>query len=166
MTDITNKEYSVIKCDEKGTPRFFYAGHEMWMEPMKLIFEWLQEECPEIEELHGGAFATSGEFAKQGNPSGDGPNGWCRVKFKNGKLGPWVFLKTYDSVRQCITHCAYFGVSKAYYREDFRDALLQNKTDVSKTQNVNESNTESKRKPFYFGNFIPQKWLSKLCQRG
>lgn len=67
----------------------------------------MQEQNPNITEFHIGAFETLGEYVKPGNPDGAfGPNAWCRVKYKNGDLGAWVFNRTYGSAADCAYYCA------------------------------------------------------------
>ena len=92
---------------------------------MKEVFAWMQEQNPEIEEFHFGAFETRGERAKPGNPSGKhGPNAWCRVKFKNGKLGAWVFFNSGSSAADCAYGCASYCASRVRSLAGFRAAVL------------------------------------------
>ncbi|MCQ2581076.1 MAG: hypothetical protein MJ164_02795 [Alphaproteobacteria bacterium] len=92
-----------------GKPATKYRGQNIWDVPyIKECFEWMQAQNPDIEEFHIGAFATPGAGRGQtGNPSsGFGPHAWCRLKFKNGKYGAWVFYRTHGSAASCAYNCA------------------------------------------------------------
>ena len=111
MANIPNTEYITVNKDGifvGGKPATKYRGESIWsIEFVKDAFAWMQEENPNIAEFHIGAFETRGEYAKVGNPSGNyGPNAWCRVKYKNGNLGAWVFYYTYGSAADCAYYCA------------------------------------------------------------
>lgn len=118
MANIPNTEYITVKRDKNGQVGIFvggkpatkYRGEYIYQaDYVKDVFAWMQNQSPEIEEWHIGAFATAGKYAEVGNPSGNfGPNAWCRVKFKNGKLGAWVFRGTYSSAANCALDCAYY----------------------------------------------------------
>ncbi|MBP9999596.1 MAG: hypothetical protein KBT14_02785, partial [Proteobacteria bacterium] len=114
--DIPTDAYITVKRDEKGEVEIYvggkpatkYRGQNIWDVPyIKECFEWMQAQNPDIEEFHIGAFETLGEFARSGNPSsGFGPHTWCRLKFKNGKCGAWVFSITGISAADCALSCA------------------------------------------------------------
>lgn len=151
MTDIPNTEYITINKDGifvGGKPATTYHGEKIWdIYEVKRAFAWMQEQNPEIEEFHIGAFATRGEYAEVGNPSGKfGPNAWCRVKFKNGKLGDWVFSNTLSSAarcaRDCARHCAY--VVRVY--ASFRSAVFGSAMDKGNTKNDNAQSVSKKPK--------------------
>ncbi len=111
MANIPNTEYITVNADGifvGGKPATKYHDQEICnIDYVKEVFAWMQKQNPEIEEFHIGAFETHGEHAKPGNPNGVfGPNAWCRVKFKNGKLGAWVFDDTHSSAAGCAYDCA------------------------------------------------------------
>ena len=146
MTDIPNTEYITINKDGifvGGKPATTYRGEKIWnIDFVKWVFAWMQEQNPKIEEFHIGTFVTLGECAKPGNPDGAfGPNAWCRVKYKNGNLGAWVFIYTSGSAAYCANGCA---TGCAYAVRDyasFRSAVFgsandkQNVKPMAKPQN-------------------------------
>lgn len=112
MANIPNTEYITVKANGifvGGKPATTYRGEYICgMQDVKNMFAWMQEQNPNITEFHIGAFVTLGEYAKPGNPDGAfGPNAWCRVKYKNGKLGAWVFNNAYGSAAYCAHFCAF-----------------------------------------------------------
>ena len=151
MTEIPNDRYITVKRDEKGEivvlvgdkPATRYHGEDIYgMKYVKNMFAWMQEQNPEIEEFHIGAFATRGKYAEVGNPSGEfGPNAWCRVKKKSSSGGAWVFLSALSSADDCATYCAYGCAGDVRARAGFRRALLgsaidkQNVNPMAKSQN-------------------------------
>ncbi len=118
MTDIKNTEYITVNANGVfvgGKTATTYRGQKVYdtdyvkynTDYMKRVFAWMQEQNPNIIEFHIGAFVTPGEYAKPGNPDGVfGPNAWCRVKYKNGNLGAWVFFYAYGSAADCASYCA------------------------------------------------------------
>ena len=134
MANIPNTEYITVKRDKNGQVDIFvggkpatkYRGEEIYeADYVKEVFAWMQEQNPEIEEFHIGAFETCGEHAKSGNPNGVfGPNSWCQVKFKNGKLGAWVFRATYGSAAHCAINCAAGCAHYVRGNVSFRSAVL------------------------------------------
>ncbi len=117
-------------------PATTYHGEKIWnIECVKEIFAWMQEQNPEIEEFHIGAFATEGKYAKAGNPSGKfGPYAWCRVMKKNPSAAPWVFGYTYGSAANCAYYCASNCAYAVRGYASFRAAVLGSAIDK---QNVN-----------------------------
>lgn len=144
MNDIPNTEFITVKRDDKGRvgvfvggkPATHYRGEKIWnIEYVKETFAWMQEQNPEIEEFHIGAFATRGKYAEVGNPSGEfGPNAWCRVKKKGSSSAPWVFFNPYGSAANCAYYCASSCASFVRVNASFRRALLGSAIDK---QNVN-----------------------------
>ncbi len=129
MANIPNTEYITVNKDGifvGGKPATTYRGEKIWnIDFVKRVFAWMQELNPEIEEFHIGAFATRGEHAKPGNPDGlFGPNAWCRVKFKNGNLGAWVFHYTFGSAAYCARNCANDCANCARGGTSFRSAVF------------------------------------------
>lgn len=129
MTDIPNTEYITINKDGVfvgGKPATTYRGERIYnADKVKKYFAWMQEQNPNITEIHIGAFVTPGEYAKPGNLDGIfGPNGWCRVKYKNGNLGAWVFYGTSCSAAYCAAYCAYYCAYRVRYYASFRSAVL------------------------------------------
>ncbi|MBR6837954.1 MAG: hypothetical protein IKM94_00065 [Alphaproteobacteria bacterium] len=134
MTNIPDTEYITVKRDKDGqvgvfvggNPATTYHGEKICnIDYVKEVFAWMQEQNPEIEEFHIGAFKTRGEHAKPGNPNGVfGPNAWCRVKFKNGKLGAWVFYDTASLAANCAHNCANYCARYVRGDASFRSAVL------------------------------------------
>ncbi len=144
--------YITVKRNEKGEvdiyvggkPARTYHGQNIWDIPyIKEVFEWMQAQNPDIEEFHIGAFATRGDkMGQTGNPSsGFGPHAWCRLKFKNGKYGAWVFRRTNSSAADCANRCADYC---AFYVRDyavFRAAVFNapiDKTPQPKTPEISK----------------------------
>ena len=103
MADISNTEYITVNANGifvGGKPATTYRGEEINLpDSVHRDFAHIQTLNKNVAELHALSSETRGERAKPGNPSGKhGPNTWCRVKFKNGKLGAWVFEGAYFSV--------------------------------------------------------------------
>ena len=156
MTEIPNDRYITVKRDEKGEivvlvgdkPATTYHGEEIWnIECVKEIFAWMQEQNPEIEEFYIGAFATRGEYAEVGNPSGEfGPNAWCRVKKKGSSASPWVFHYTYGSAAYCANDCAIYCARYVRGYESFRDAVFGAAIDKGNTKNDNAQSVSKKPK--------------------
>ncbi|MBP9999589.1 MAG: hypothetical protein KBT14_02745, partial [Proteobacteria bacterium] len=126
-----------------GKPARKYLGYNIWDVPyIKEFFAWMQGQNPDIEEFHIGAFETPGEFARSGNPSsGFGPHAWCRLKFKNGKYGAWVFYDTYGSAAFCANDCAYRCAGYVRSRTGFCTAVFNapiDKTSQPKTPMENK----------------------------
>lgn len=126
MVDIPNTEYITVNKDGifvGGKPATTYRDEDICgMQDVENMFAWMQKQNPEIEEFHIGAFET--QHAKPGNPNGVfGPNAWCRVKFKNGKLGAWVFDYAYGSADICASHCAADCANLVRYSAGFRAAV-------------------------------------------
>ena len=116
MVDIPNTEYITVKRDENGAvdvfvggkPATHYRGAEISdINYVKNTFVWMQEQNPNITELHVLSSKTSGGYAKVGNPSSThGRYAWCRVKNNDGKLGGWVFTCEYVSAAfSCVLLC-------------------------------------------------------------
>ena len=136
MANIPNTEYITVNANGifvGGKPATTYRGQKTYdtdyvkynTDYMKKVFAWMQKQNPEIEEFHIGAFKTRGERAKPGNPNGVfGPNAWCRVKFKNGKLGAWVFRYTSGSAASCAYACANDCAYDVRDYASFRSAVL------------------------------------------
>lgn len=134
MVDIPNTEYITVKRDKNGQVGIFvggkpattYRGEKIYnADKVKKYFAWMQEQNPNITEIHIGAFETPGEYAKPGNPDGIfGPNGWCRVKFENGKLGAWVFYYTSSSAANCAGYCAINCAEFVRHYASFRSAVF------------------------------------------
>ena len=127
--DIPNTEYITVNKDGifvGGKPATTYRGERIYnADKVKKYFAWMQEQNPNITEFHIGAFVTLGEYAKPGNPDGAfGPNGWCRVKYKNGNLGAWVFYYTSSSAANCAGYCAINCADCVRHYAPFRSAMF------------------------------------------
>lgn len=156
MTEIPNDRYITVKRDEKSEivvlvgdkPATTYHGEKIWyIEFVKEIFAWMQEQNPEIEEFHIGAFATRGKYAEVGNPSGEiGPNAWCRVKKKGSSAAPWVFNFTLSSAVSCAHDCAYYCASRVRFNALFRSVVLGLAIDKGNTKNDNAQSVLKKPK--------------------
>ena len=117
MANIPNTKYITVKRDENGAvgvfvggkPATTYRGVIIYDKSyVKDIFAWIQEQNPNITELHVLSSKTSGGYATVGNPSPEhGSNAWCRVKNNDGKLGGWGFCSTYTSATDCANDCAF-----------------------------------------------------------
>ena len=116
MADIPNTKYITVKRNKNGAvgvfvggkPATHYRGQEIYdINYVKDTFAGIQEQNPNITELHVLSSNTSGEFAMVGNPSSTpGRYAWCRVKNNDGKLGGWVFDYAYASATNCANYCA------------------------------------------------------------
>jgi hypothetical protein len=98
----------------------------------------MQREKPEVKELHVGAFKTKGACAETGNPTKEfGPNAWCRVKLSDGRVGPWVFWRTYNSAANCAVFGAYACCNSVRHGFGISSAVLEfakaNKADAKKS---------------------------------
>ena len=129
MADISNTEYITVNADGisvGGKPATTYRVARIYnADKVKKYFAWMQEQNPNITEIHIGAFVTPGKYAKPGNPDGIfGPNGWCRVKYKNGNLAEWVFYNTYGAAADCAYSCAYNCASLVRDHASFRSAVF------------------------------------------
>ena len=92
---------------------------------VKYTFAGVQEQNPNITELHVLSSETSGGYAMVGNPSPEhGRYAWCRVKNNDGKLGGWVFSYAYESAAGCADNCASDCADNVRARAAFRRAVL------------------------------------------
>ena len=156
MTEIPNDRYITVKRDEKGEivvlvgdkPATTYHGEKIWnIEFVKETFAWMQEQNPEIEEFHIGAFATRGKYAEVGNPSGEfGPNLWCRVKKKGSSSASWVFSNPYGSAAYCAYDCASYCAYGVRRNAAFRSAVFGSAMDKGNTKNDNAQSVSKKPK--------------------
>lgn len=146
MTDIPNTEYITINKNGifvGGKPATTYRGEEIYYaDYTKEVLILVQEQNPNIAEFHIGAFATQGRYAKSGNPDWKpGLYAWCRVKYKNGNLGAWVFNGTYASAALCANYCAfrcaYFVRNDADFRAAVFGATIEKQDTKSKTEAEN-----------------------------
>ena len=145
MANIPNKRYITVNANGifvGGKPATTYRGEYICgMQDVKNMFAWMQEQNPEIKEFHIGAFETLGEYVKPGNPDGAfGPNAWCRVKYKNGKFGAWVFNLTDYSAALCAYYCAsicaYFVRNYASFRSAVFGGAANEKQNSQPKQNA------------------------------
>ena len=156
MTEIPNDKYITVKRNADGEivvlvgdkPATEYHGREIYdIEYVKKTFAWMQEQNPEIEEFHIGAFATAGEYAEAGNPDGKfGRNAWCRVKKKGASAAPWVFYHTSGSAGNCAYLCAYLCASGVRDYASFRSAVLGSAIHKGNTKNDNAQSVSKKPK--------------------
>ena len=116
MAVIPDTEYITVKREKDrvgifvgGKPATDYRGVIIYdINYVKNIFAWIQEQNPDITELHVLLSKTSGRYATVGNPSPEhGRYAWCRVKNNDGKLGGWVFTCEYVSAAFSASYCAY-----------------------------------------------------------
>ena len=133
MAVIPDTEYITVKREKDrvgifvgGKPATYYRGVIIYdINYVKNIFAWIQEQNPDITELHVLLSKTSGRYATVGNPSPEhGRYAWCRVKNKGGELGGWVFALARKSVYDCARYCAYFCASHVRSDDAFRRAVL------------------------------------------
>ena len=141
MADVPNTAYITVKRDENGAvdvfvggkPATTYRGVKIYdINYVKNAFAWIQKQNPNITELHVLSSETSGGYAMVGNPSPEhGSNAWCRVKYKDGQFGGWVFAlartSAWDCAYYCAYNCAYYVRADAVFRRAdaaFRRAVL------------------------------------------
>ncbi|MBP5795200.1 MAG: hypothetical protein J6W41_04260 [Alphaproteobacteria bacterium] len=129
MANIPNTEYITVNAKGifvGGKPATTYRGEKICdIDCVERVFAWVQEQNPNIAEFHIGAFVTPGKRAKPGNPDGAfGPNAWCRVKYKNGKFGAWVFNLTDYSAALCAYYCASICALFVRNYASFRSAVF------------------------------------------
>ena len=134
MSDIPNTEYITVKRDKKGQVGIFvggkpatkYRGEDIYdIEYVKNIFKWMQGQNSEIAEFHIMSSETRGKHAVAGNPSEKhGPNAWCRAKFNNGRVSPWVFVTEYYLMNECASRCAYQSLDNVRISAQMRSAVL------------------------------------------
>ena len=107
-------------------------------------FKSVQSRIPDIEEIHAGAFDTTGERNKQGFPSGKiGANLWCRIKLKgkDATYNPWVFRETSYAVGSCVSNAGLYCVKQLTNEPDFASAVLQAaNTDSKKLEQQQKTN--------------------------
>ncbi len=116
MANIPNTKYITVKRGDDaqvgifvgGKPATEYRGVKIYdIDYVKDAIAWIQEQNPNITELHVLSSKTSGGYATVGNPSPEhGRYAWCRVKNNDGKLGGWVFDYAYASATNCANYCA------------------------------------------------------------
>ncbi len=150
MADVPNTAYITVKRDENGAvdvfvggkPATTYRGVKIYdINYLKDTFVWMQEQNPNITELHVLSSKTSGEHAKVGNPSPEhGRYAWCRVKNNDGKLGGWVFGAARTSAAYCAYDCAFSVRAYAAFRQAVLGTAFDNgplgSIDWSKYQGV------------------------------
>ena len=129
MVDIPNTEYITINKDGVfvgGKPATTYRGVKIYgINYVNDALAWIQEQNPNITELHVLSSNASGKFATVGNPSSTcGRYAWCRVKYIDGKLGDWVFYYAYTSAADCAFNCALGCAYDVRADAAFRRAVL------------------------------------------
>ena len=134
MAVIPDTEYITVKRDENGAvdvfvggkPAIKYRGEDICgMQSVKNMFAGIQEQNPNITELHVLSSKTSGGYCMVGNPSPErGRYAWCRVKNNDGKLGGWGFCSTYTSATDCANDCAFNCARNVRADAAFRRAVL------------------------------------------
>jgi len=134
MAVIPDTEYITVKRGDDaqvgifvgGKPATHYHGQEIYdINYVKDTFAVIQEQNPNVTELHVLSSKTWGECDTVGNPSSTpGRYAWCRVKNNDGKLGGWVFDHAYTSASDCASFCASFCASYVQADAAFRRAVL------------------------------------------
>ena len=129
MVDIPNTEYITINKDGVfvgGKPATTYRGVKIYgINYVQDALAWIQEQNPNITELHVLSSETSGYFATVGNPSSTrGRYAWCRVKMTDGTIGGWVFANAYSSAPNCAINCAGSCAARVRAGAAFRRAVL------------------------------------------
>ncbi len=136
MIDMSNTdtEYITVKRGPDGNVGIFVGGKittEYRGEPIfdidfvKDVFAWMQEQYPQIEEFHTGAFSGRGKYCLAGDPALiSGPHAWCRVKLKNSSLTPWFFNSSFRSYDLCANVCASKCAYAFFVDLRFRSALI------------------------------------------
>ena len=97
MPDIPNIEYITINVNGilvGGKPATMYRGTAIgFPESIQKNFQNIQNQYPNISEMHFLTSKTTGEFYKTGNPVAEkGDNLWARVAFNDGYVAPWVLV--------------------------------------------------------------------------
>lgn len=149
---IGNKEVVGYYEETEDKKLTLFHGHEMYATQSFVAgfvrfgdwFKSIQSRIPDIEEIHAGAFDTTGERNKQGFPSGKiGANLWCRIKLKgkDATYNPWVFRKTSYAVGSCVSTAGLYCVKQLANEPDFASAVLQAaNTDSKKIEQPQKTN--------------------------
>ena len=129
MANIPDTAYITVNKDGifvGGKPATTYRGEDICgMQSVKNMFAGIQEQNPNITELHVLSSKTSGGYATVGNPSPEhGRYAWCRVKNNDGKLGGWGFCSTYTSATDCANDCAFNCARNVRADAAFRRAVF------------------------------------------
>ena len=129
MTDIPNTEYITINKDGVfvgGKPATKYRNEEIYgIDSVQHYFVDILKLNPAVTELHVLSSETRGKRTVAGNPSGKhGLNEWCRVKYKNGNLGAWVFRNAHSSADDCAFYCAFYCAIHVRHNASFRSAVF------------------------------------------
>jgi hypothetical protein len=132
MADIPNTEYITVKRDENGAvdvfvggkPAIKYRGVRIYdINYVKDTFIWIQEQNPNITELHVLSSETSAMVGNNPSPE-HGRYAWCRVKYKDGQFGGWVFVRARASAPLCALSCAYDCAAHVRVNAAFRRAVF------------------------------------------
>ena len=134
MANIPNTGYITVKRGDDaqvgifvgGKPATHYRGVIIYDKSyVKDIFAWIQEQNPNITELHVLSSETSGRYGMVGNPSPErGRYAWCRVKNNDGRLGDWVFGGAGPDAPDCAYYCASYCAGRVRAYAAFRRAVL------------------------------------------
>ena len=129
MTYIRNTKYITINKDDVfvgGKPAIKYCGVKIaYIEDLLEHLEAIQKIPPDMMEMHVLSSETRGEYGVVGNPSTKhGPNAWCRAKFNNERVSPWVFVAEYYSMNECTSRCAYQSLDNFRVSAKMRSAAL------------------------------------------
>lgn len=129
---VKNKEYVTINAKGifvGGKRAKKYRGQGMYFAQDAVnFFKDFQNQNKNVAELHILSSETSGTSLKSGNPSRKhGKYPWCRVKFDNGNVGPWVPDSSYEysSASNCAYYCVRYGALNVCQNVDFRSAVLE-----------------------------------------
>lgn len=123
MKDVPNTEYITINKDGVfvgGKPAIKYRGVEIYdIDYVKEKFACMQDQNPEIEEFHIGAFIYYGRHGRPEdsywNVDSQNANVWCRVKLKNSSAVTWIFCDRVNDVARCALECMFYYVGSHIY---------------------------------------------------
>lgn len=121
MSEISKKDYITVNAkgifvDDK--PATEYRGERIDnIDYIKRSFSLMQRQNPSIEEFHVMSSVTPGEHSMFGIPSPKhGQNAWCRIVYRTGKVGGWMFDVADISKKDCAIDCATQCIAYASFR--------------------------------------------------
>ena len=153
MKDVIKEAYITVNKDGifvGGKPTTEYNGYEIYdVEYVKKTFVRIQQKNPQIEEFHIGAFLSAeGEGLEPGRPDATfGTNEWCRVKFYDGRVSPWVFNEPRVTHESCACYCAADCIGRACANASFFSTMVNVviDKDAQKTESKTSPDTPGKQ---------------------
>ena len=129
-SSVLKAKYIIINKDGifGGKPATQYRGLGIYFAQDAVnIFKDFQSQNKNVAELQVLPSETPGKPLKSGNPSDTfGKYPWCRVKFDDGNVGPWILDSSYEysSESSCAYYCVWYAVLNLCQNVDFRFAVL------------------------------------------